>query len=53
MYFFSVQIITWIYKERKVRTLRRKEKLYNSEVSITEWNNFWIYTRWWWWWWWW
>jgi len=40
MYFCSVQIITWIYKERKVSTSRRKERLYNSQVSIIERNNF-------------
>lgn len=40
IYFFSVQIKTWNYKGRKVRTSRRKERFYNSQVSITERNNF-------------
>jgi hypothetical protein len=40
IYFCSIQIITWIYKERKVRTSRGKDRFYNSKVSITERNNF-------------
>ena len=39
-YFCSVQIITWIYKERKVCTSWRKEGFYNSQLSITERSNF-------------